>query len=83
MMQVQQKWKVTVLFEGAKERQVLWLHDTFAANVLRKLADISFSEGGLQQPIEITITPVRATNPATTGVMSGLGSGAVTYTEAR
>lgn len=53
MMQVVPKWKVTVLFTDRSV--VLWIHDPFIGNVLRKLADLQFTENGLDQPIEIIV----------------------------
>ncbi len=54
MMQVVPKWKVVVTFQS-REPITLWIHDTCIVNVLRKVADLQFTENGLEQPTRITI----------------------------
>ena len=58
MMQVLKKWKVSVFFKEGTS-QVFWINDNFMSNVLRKVADMDFSENGLVQPLQIVITEVK------------------------
>ena len=54
MLQLIPKWKVTVVLPEGSER-VFWIHDHFIVNVLRKVADMQFTENGLSQPNSITV----------------------------
>lgn len=56
MMQVIQKWRVEVTF--SHQVFVLWVSENHLANVLRKLADLEFSENSLEQPTQIQIALV-------------------------
>ncbi len=47
------KWKVDVTF--IDRNVALWVHNNHLANVLRQLADLQFTERGLDQPTSITI----------------------------
>lgn len=53
MMQVVPKWKVTVTFSD--RNLVFWVSDSSISNVMRKIADMQFTENGLEQPVQITI----------------------------
>ena len=44
MIHVISKWQIDILFED-NAIIVLYIHDDFEANVLRKLAEISFPKG--------------------------------------
>lgn len=54
MLQVLPRWKVVVKMADGSER-VFWVNDNFMANVLRKVADIQFTENGLSQPTAISV----------------------------
>lgn len=53
MLVVLNKYKVTVKF--VDREVIVWVHDAHIENALRKVADLSFSANGLEQPIQITI----------------------------
>lgn len=55
MMQVVPRWKVVVQMPNAPS-QTFWMNENFVQNVLRKVADMQFTENGLTQPTTITIT---------------------------
>jgi hypothetical protein len=57
MMQIVKRWRVEVTMRGGR-KHVVWIDDNFAANVLRKLADIRFSENGVDEPVGIAIGEV-------------------------
>jgi hypothetical protein len=61
-MQMMSKWRVAVSFPGDREVE-FWIHDNHLANVLRKAADIQFTENGLVQPSNINISLVAEKNP--------------------
>lgn len=74
MMHVLPRWKVTVTF--ADRSVVFWIHDNFLSNVLRKVADLQFSETGLDSELGIGICQSPRTNEATvvsTGQVDGRG----------
>ena len=67
MLQVIPKWKVTVTVAGVA--QVLWVYANSVSDVMRKLADIQFTENGLTQPTSVHIQgggPVIGTAQVTT-----------------
>ncbi len=58
MMQTVQKWKVVVIFDRMQPEHVFWIYDNCASNVLRKIADMQFTENGLVQPTSINVFSV-------------------------
>lgn len=48
------KWKVTVVFPDREI--VFWMYDTHQANIFRKVADMQFTEHGLEQPLSVSVT---------------------------
>lgn len=69
MFHVLSKWRVTVSFKGLREPATFWVSDNHLGNVLRKVADLSFSATGLEEPQEIRIAVEGATAmQATTGL---------------
>jgi hypothetical protein len=72
MMQLIPKWKVTVLLAGVSH--VFWVSDRCASNVLRKVADMDFSDSGLEQPALVKIEPAAAlVNPSVSVTSGGIG----------
>ncbi len=69
MMQVVPKWRVVIHFNGAPD-VCLFISDSSWANVLRKLADLSFSKDGLEQPTSIDVRPMAWPTQTTTGVVT-------------
>ncbi len=60
MMQVVSKWKIIVNIPWtpgtSPDREFcFWIYDNHAANVLRKIADLQFTETGLEQISAIQI----------------------------
>lgn len=68
MLMVLPRWKASVYFEDG-ESVTVWMDDNFLSSVLRKVADLQFSESGLRQPTWVRIDIVRASN-STTGTVS-------------
>lgn len=56
MMQVIPKWRVVVWVNGKEQK--IWVNETHLSNVLRKIADMHFTETGLPQPSRITVDEV-------------------------
>lgn len=53
MLHIVQRWKVHLTW---RDRQLdIWVNEDHLSNVFRKLADLQFSETGLDQPIRIQI----------------------------
>ncbi len=61
MMQMVQRWRVTVTVAG--QASEFWINDNFLSNVLRKVADIQFSENGLSEPTRLLIALVGSDHP--------------------
>jgi hypothetical protein len=59
MMQTVQKWKVLVHFSLNENDLVFWVNENHMSNVLRKIADMQFTENGLEQPVQISIIAVK------------------------
>ena len=71
MLQTVTKWKVVASFDG-RDDVVIWLYDNFITNIVRTIAGMDFSENGLEQPTQITVSRV-APFPSTSfiGVTTG------------
>ncbi len=55
MMQILPKWRVLVNFRGSRPNLEFWMSEAHFGNVLRKVADLSFSANGLDEPLSISI----------------------------
>lgn len=55
MLQVMPKWKVVVLFQTRAD-VVFWMYDSHLSNVQRAVANMQFTENGLDAPKEIRIS---------------------------
>lgn len=55
MMQVVPKWEVKLCYEGDRVFKV-WISDNFMSNVLRKVAEMDFTENALEQPYLVTVS---------------------------
>lgn len=64
MMQIIPKWKIAYDYADGRHHEV-WVSDSFASNILRKAADLDFSETGLSQPVRVL---VEQCGPAPTNV---------------
>lgn len=78
MMQIIPRWKVQALFENDARNVTLWIYDSIGANVLRKAAEMQFTENGLDQPkcIIVSLDPPKALTLPIQGGMLGAGMGA-------
>ena len=74
MMQMVQRWKVIARFSGRPDI-IIWIDNNFLSNVMRTVAEMQFSENGLEQPTAITIEAVGfPTNPTATFASSRGGA---------
>jgi hypothetical protein len=74
MMQVIARWRVTVTFEGGRQ-QVIWISGSFVSNIMRMVADLSWTADGIEQPVNITIAREGAPNMNLSGGGSAGGIG--------
>lgn len=61
MMQIMQKWLITLTHKHNRIQTCFYIYDNFYANVLRKLSEISFSDVvkidiELSEPVETNST---------------------------
>jgi hypothetical protein len=63
MVHVVPQWKIAFVY--ADRTVTFWLHNNHAGNILRTVADLQFSENGLEQPDAIQISRVEKPNPST------------------
>ena len=63
MIYVVPQWKIG--FEYSDRTVTFWLHNNSVSNVLRAVADMQFSENGLEQPLAIKVSRAEKANPST------------------
>lgn len=71
MMQILSKWKVVVKFTNREV--VFWVSDNFASNVLRKVADLDFTDAP-EMPVSITVTTAERNDNAVAGLTQTITS---------